>query len=409
MSTQNLASAPTTSRALPTASTPELDTDAHGVFRRHRQGAPFIHRTDGVYLAIRAADVQALITDPRTRQVETDFFKLRGITSGPILDVLGESMLYSNDAVHRRRRSPMSRAFAFRVVTDIRPRIRAVADKLIDDRLGEGQMNLVNDYTALIPALTVADILGLPDEDVPAFTRRVYSFSRALSPSFTPADLPDIQQAGAELLDYVGRLVADRSASPRDDFLTGYVRAVEEAGELSPAEIISQVVVVIIGGSDTTRAAMAIQTALLLEHGEWEAVCADPSLIPGVVSESLRYEPPVGSVPRFTLADIEIDGFTVPANKVLTLSTIAAMRDPALYADPDSFDIRRTDHPRWHLVFGGGAHRCLGEALARAELEEGLAALAARLPNLRLSGTPLRVTGHAGIRRLGPLQVAWSQ
>jgi len=85
------------------------------------------------------------------------------------------------------------------------------------------------------------------------------------------------------------------------------------------------------------------------------------------------------------------------------------MRDPALYSDPDRFNIRRTDHPRRHIVFGGGAHRCLGEVLARAELEEGLAALAQRLPKLQLLGEPLRVFGHAGIRRVSPMKVGWAR
>jgi cytochrome P450 len=88
---------------------------------------------------------------------------------------------------------------------------------------------------------------------------------------------------------------------------------------------------------------------------------------------------------------------------------MSAMRDPALYMDPDYFNIRRTDHPRRHLVFGGGLHRCLGEVLARAELEEGLTALLERFPDLRLVGEPARALGHAGIRRVSPMQVAWSR
>jgi cytochrome P450 len=83
------------------------------------------------------------------------------------------------------------------------------------------------------------------------------------------------------------------------------------------------------------------------------------------------------------------------------------MRDPALYAEPDSFNIRRTDHPRRHLVFGAGVHRCLGEVLARAELEEGLAALVERLPQLRVAGRPPTMFGHAGIRRVDAMRVSW--
>ena len=154
---------------------------------------------------------------------------------------------------------------------------------------------------------------------------------------------------------------------------------------------------------------MAVQVSLLLEHREqWDAVRTDQSLIPGAVSEAMRFEPTVGSIPRFTLEDIALDGHVVPRNSILTLSTMSAMRDPTQYAEPDRFNIHRTDHPRRHLVFGAGAHRCLGETLARVELEEGLAALLERLPELRLKDNPLIVRGHAGIRRLIlPMRVWW--
>jgi cytochrome P450 len=410
MSMQNPSSRAATSRPLPTAMLAQLDADPHGMFRHYRGQAPFLQRTDGPCIALRAADVEALTTDPRTRQIETELIRLRGITSGPLFDSIQNSMLFSNDEVHRQRRAPMSRAFAFRAIAGIRPHIRAVADKLIDKHLHTGEMNLIDDYSALIPAHAIASILGLPENDVPIFTAWVYFFSRAFSPSFTPAEVPDMTKAAAELSGYVEMLLADRRVKPREDFITTYMHAAHEAGMLTPMEIVAQLVTVILGGSDTTRAAMAIQVALLLQnHEQWEAVCRDASLIPGAVAEALRFEPAVGSVPRFTAADIEIDGYTVPAGRILTLSTMSAMRDPALYPDPDRFDIRRTGHPRWHMVFGGGPHRCLGEALARAELEEGLAALAAQLPDLQLSGAPLRLHGHAGIRRIEPLHVAWTR
>ena len=101
------------------------------------------------------------------------------------------------------------------------------------------------------------------------------------------------------------------------------------------------------------------------------------------------------------------DGHILPAGKFAILSTMSAMRDERVYERPDAFDIRRTDHPRLHPVFGGGPHRCLGEALARAELEEGLLVLAARLPQLHLTGDGPRLRGHSGIRRIGDMRVCW--
>jgi cytochrome P450 len=396
--------------APPTFSIPELDRDPHTLFRRMRLMTPFLRRDDGSYIAIRSGDVERLYGDTRTRQMETERLRSQGVTGGYLYDIIQHTMLYANGTAHRQRRAPLSRAFAFRLITELRPAIRARAHKLIDRVEGRSEMDFVDEFASLIPAHIISEILGLNDEDSPAFTRWVYSISRAISFCFAQSDIPDMEDAARNLTEYVQNLLADRRATPRLDFLSSYVLNIDE-GRLSPAEVISQIITVIIAGVDTTRAAMAIQVFLLLQHREqWEAVCSGGmSLIAGAVSEAMRYEPSVGSTPRFTLDDIEISGYLVPAGSVLSLSTLSAMRDPALYGDPDRFNIRRTDHPRRHMVFGGGAHRCLGEALARAELEEGLAALVERLPKLHLLGEPLRVFGHAGIRRISPMKVGWAR
>ncbi|WP_207477570.1 cytochrome P450 [Arenibaculum pallidiluteum] len=111
---------------------------------------------------------------------------------------------------------------------------------------------------------------------------------------------------------------------------------------------------------------------------------------------------------RFTLEDREIGEYVTPAGSRLIPSTLPAMRDPAVYADPDRYDNRRTDHPRAHMAFGAGPHRCLGEARARAELQEGPAAQAERRPQLRPIGAPFVISGHSGIRRVSELRVGWS-
>jgi cytochrome P450 len=394
---------------VPRLSVEELDHDPHGVFRRWRPLTPLIEREGGSYIAIRSGDVERLIVDPRTRQSETERLRSQGINAGPLFEVLDNTMLFSNGSVHRRRRAPLSRAFAFRLIMGIRPRIRALAVGLLKSHQPRGEINFLDDYAALLPARAVSMLLGLPEADIPLFTRWVYTLAPALGFSFLPAELPAMQQAARDLTSYVSDHLAARRAAPRNDFLTDYIAMVEQEGTLSAAETLSQVAAVILAGSDTTRAAMVMQIALLLQHrDQWEAVCADPELIPGAVAEALRYEPPVGSTPRFTLEDIDLEDCAIPAQRVLSLSTLSAMRDPALYADPDRFNIRRADHPSRHPVFGGGPHRCLGEVLARAELEEGLAALASVLPHVQLMGDPPTMTGHAGIRRVSGMRLCWS-
>jgi cytochrome P450 len=393
----------------PALSIAQLDEDPHGIFRRYRHLTPLLKRENAGYIAIRAADMEPLAFDPRTRQIETEQLTVRGIHSGALVELWSSSMLFSNGVEHRRRRAPMSRAFAFKLLEEMRPRIRATALHILERHLQAGELDLLGDFASLIPARIIANVLGIPAADVPHFTELVYSVSRSLSLSYAKAEIEGMQASARQLMEYVDGLLGARGAALNNEFLASYLKTVTEAGNLSAADILSQIVTIIIAGSDTTRGAIAMQVALLLQHREqWDAVCADAALIPGAVSESLRYEPVVGSIPRFTLEDIEIDGYLVPRNSILSLSTLSAMRDPAQYVDPDRFNIRRTDHPRRHLVFGLGVHRCLGEILARAELEESLAALVSLLPQLELAGKPPSLQGHGGIRRIDGMRVRWA-
>ena len=388
----------------------DLEQRPHDVFRHHRPLAPLVRREDGVYIAMRAKDVESLATDPRTRQLETELVFARGVTEGPLYDFFSNSMLLSNGPTHRKRRAPFARVFALELMTQMRPRIRAIADALIDQHYDRGGMDFIADFAAPIPARVISEILGLPPADIPEFTHHVYSLARSLSSAFSRDDVPELQSSARQLRDYVGMLLEERSRQPRVDFLTACIGAVNSANELSYLETVMQIITLILGGSDTTRGAGAIQTSLLLQHrDQWEAICKDPALIPGAVLESMRYEPAVGSFARFTLEEIDMDGWIVPRNSVLSLSTLAAMRDPQLYADPDRFDITRADHPRRHMIFGAGSHRCLGEALAKAELEEQLAALTERLPQMRLVGDPPAIRGNGGIRSVRNMRVRWAR
>src|SRR6202000_1606552 len=133
-------------------------------------------------------------------------------------------------------------------------------------------------------------------------------------------DVPTLQNSAQELSNYVRKLLDERRVNPRVDFLTACMGAVNAANELSPVETIMQIITLILGGSDTTRGAGAIQTPLLLQHrDQWEAACKDPALIPGAVLESMRYEPAVGSLSRLTLEEGAIGGWFVPPNLVVSL------------------------------------------------------------------------------------------
>jgi len=187
----------------------ELEADPHGVLRRHRAITPFVAHERGGYMVLRAADVEQLIKDPRTRQIETEYAKLRGFTEGALYENFEFSMLFSNDPAHRRRRSPFTRTFAAKMILEMRPHIRAIAEGLVDEWHGEGEVDLVERYAALIPARVASRLLGLPQADIPHFTGLVYSVCRILSLNFAPQDIPEMERAALrrrEFHDFAGFL-----------------------------------------------------------------------------------------------------------------------------------------------------------------------------------------------------------
>lgn len=391
----------------PFVSLDDLSADPHGVFRTFRHRVPFIRRSDDMLVVLRAGDVRQLATDHRVRQTETEFIRSLGIADGPLFRLFDEGMLTSNGDVHRNRRAPFTRTFSLRLVAGLRPMIRAVADEIIDDWDHTGEVDLLDAFASLLPARVIAAMLGLPAEDVPTFTELVYSVARILSSQPLLEGPFGLQEDTRRLLAYAEDALERRRKEPVDDFLTAYLAALEEGDRLSASEGIVQIAVLIIGGSDTTRAALASMVNLLLKHGNYGEVCRDPALVPAAVTECLRFEPSVGSIARFTLDPIDLAGGCLPIGRFISLSTMSAMRDEAVFERPDTFDIHRTDQQRLHMVFGGGAHRCLGEGLAKAELEEALAALTSRLPGLQLTGNSPVMQGHFGIRWIDPVRVRW--
>ncbi|MGF9694496.1 cytochrome P450 [Rhizobium sp. 0TCS1.26] len=401
----NISHTTASASAPPTLSFAELNANPHQLYAELRSRFPFVRREDGVYIVLRARDIETLVSDPRTRQIETEMIRIRGINSGPIRDFVSYSMLFSNGETHRRRRQPLTRNFAFRMMAGLRPKVRALSQDLLDNAVDKGRLKLRDDYAALIPAITIAGILGIPRSDVPLFTTLAYEVARILTTSWTTEDIPGIEAATRELTDYCARLIAERRKLPRNDFLSEYVAKIDETPELSPIEAVMQIVSVVLGGSDTTRAAIVIQTGLLLERPHlWEAMRSDPQMIVPAVAEALRYEPAVGSIPRLTLEDVLLDGHVIPKGGPMSLSTLSGLRDPAVFDNPDAFDPQR-EQPRWHPVFGGGEHRCLGEALARIELEEALTTLTTSQLQFGLGSQPLRIHGHAAIRKVDELEI----
>ncbi len=386
--------------ALPVLTLEQLDADPHGVFRQYRKDhAVVLHETGG-YFILRLADVDRLGNDPRAGPSGTSFLESLGISNGPIFDFFEYSMVSADDDVHQRRRVRLSRQFAAHTINEMRRSIRRTADDLINGWYDDGEVDFLGEFAAKLPVRIIADLLGLPREDTPEFTVLVYAATKIFSFGLRPNEIGKIEKAMQQLQDYVEKAFDQRRRRPRTDFLTMFMAEATEAGEMSPEEILYQILLIIIGGADSIKVALATQLALLLQHREqWEAVCDDHSLIPDAVSEAMRFEPSGASTGRVTRGNIKVDETVIATGELVTLSTMSAMRDETAYDRPDLFNIRRTNQPRSHPIFGFGAHRCIGEALARAELEDSLRVITTRMPQLHLV-TPPKIRGHMGVRRI---------
>jgi cytochrome P450 len=181
-------------------------------------------------------------------------------------------------------------------------------------------------------------------------------------------------------------MVAERRRSLTDDLLSDLIRAENNGDRLNADELRMMVASLLVAGTDTTRNQLAASLQVLFDHPEqWAMLRDDPELAMPAVEESMRHSPAVCSTLRTVNEDAELAGYTFPGGTFIFVNTFAANRDPAVYDDPDRFDIAR-EAPPAILTFGGGVHYCLGANLARLELAEALKILAQRMPNPRRVG-----------------------
>ncbi|MBI1360825.1 MAG: cytochrome P450 [Alphaproteobacteria bacterium] len=383
---------------------------SYEVFNQLRKQSPLVRVQLGMgymALALRARTAELIVSDA-TRQIETETKMMQGVFDGPIYDFIANVLLFSNGDVHRRRRQPIARTFAFKLMEAMRPKAAATAAELVNERLGKGPIDFLQEIAVQIPARIIADVLGIPRSDLPVFMKWIGDTSASIG-FIDPERRPQIEQSLTEFNAYVDGLLADRRANPREDFLSDYVAATAASGDLTEAEIRAQIVGLILAGSDTTRNSICMTLSQLLQHpDQWRALCADPDgLKKKAVEEGLRFEPVVSGIPRVTVKDMEVEGYLIPAGALISVSILSVLRDQDVYADPESFNIHRTDHPRWLLAFGAGAHRCAGEALARVELEETLATIARLAPDTQLVGEPPRLQPGA-IRTVDAMTVSFA-
>jgi len=392
---------------VPTIASADIEKSAHEAFRQYRSSHPFAALEDGGHIVLRYGDVSRLSGNARLQATETAVPTQGGITGGTLFDIFQHGMLTANGGVHERRRSAMSRTVAGLAVTQFRSHVRRAAETLIEEHFKTGILELRDDYAGKLPLLALAGMLGIPESEMPAFTQDVLEMNEFFRPHATGSAIARAGWAADRLRNYLRVLLARKQAGQGDDFLSLYLAQVDADGDLSEVECLMQIVQFIIGGTESLQTAIVAQTANLLAHPEqWNAVRDDPALVSAAVSESLRFEPGIAGLVRASAKEISIDGRTLPPGQLVILSLMSALRDEDVFERADSFDIFRPGLSRSQLAFGGGAHRCVADALGRAELEEGLIAITERIPNLRPTLAPV-FQGHLFVRRTTRCWVTW--
>ncbi|GAA3812210.1 cytochrome P450 [Streptomyces coacervatus] len=354
------------------------------------------------WLVTRHADARTVLSDPRfsSENVRPGF---PGLQPTPPPRTPGQ--LFAMDPPdHTRLRRMLIPEFTFRRIEQLRPAIRNITGDLLDGLVKQQQpADLVEHFTLPLPLLVICELLGVPYADRDFIHRQAAAFA-------TVSAGPEAMRAGwAALFGYLQELLSAKSREPGDDLMSKLATERVATGEATPAEAAGLLVQLLIAGHETTASMLSLGVVALLRHpGQLAALRADEDLVPGAVEELLRYLSVVHiGLRRIATEDVEVGGVTIRAGEGVVVALQAANRDPAVFADPDTLDLTRDAGQ--HLAFGHGLHHCLGQSLARAELQIALPMLVNRLPGLRLTGAAAEGYAFEGraIHGVRELPVAW--
>ncbi|MCF1592286.1 cytochrome P450 [Streptomyces muensis] len=370
---------------LPTAGPLEAPTEWKEMRGRCPVAAVELPSGDKATYLTRYHDVRTLLSDPRftrpTAQDNAARIAPDG-AGGPVANGDPSLIGAQTGETHMRQRRLLSKHLTAKRVTTLRPSMVAIADSLIDDMLEHGQpADLKAKIGFPLPVYVICDLLGVPVQDRDRFSHWSNAF---LNVSRYSAD--EARASQAEFAQYMSELIVAKRARPSEDLLSALIKDNEADGDgLSEAQLVGVGMGLLVAGHETTTNMIGKMVAMLLaERTHWEQLLADPSLVRTAVDETLRFDPNSGfGLRRYLTDDVDLGGELVPSASTVFCSLSAANRDEQTFAEPDRMDLSRTPNP--HLAFGAGPHSCLGQTLARAELQIVLEALLRRLPTLRLA------------------------
>lgn len=362
---------------------------------------------DRALVLTRYDDVRQVLSDPRfTRELHAD--DAARVTANESGGVFGDSMSTTlpGGEAHRQWRRLVGRAFTTRRVMAMRPRITEMAERLVDDMVAGGApADLVTAFGFPLPVWVICDLLGVPDSD-----RDRFAYWSDTMLSMTRFTQEEIDAAQEEFHAYLTAHIAAKRADPGDDLLSELIRITDTGdGRLDELVLLGTSQGLLVAGHETTANVIGKMVAMLLaDRTRWERVRADRSLIRPATEEALRFDANPGfGMPRYLSEEDEVAGEALAKGTTVVCSLGAANRDEREFEQAGTMDLGRT--PNTHLSFGAGPHACIGQALARTELQVVLDVLLRRLPSLDLAVAPEELERRDGlvVGGLRRLPVRW--
>ncbi|WP_206789218.1 cytochrome P450 [Amycolatopsis sp. MtRt-6] len=359
---------------------------------------------DEAALITRYDDVKSVLSDPRfTRPTARDkAARVADTESGGVFNSEMATVLPQHGEDHLTWRRMIGKWFTAKRMNALRPGMAAMAEQLIDEMVAKGAPGDLKAGLAFpLPVWVICDMLGVPDTD-----RDRFAHWSDVMLSMTRYTQAEFDAAQAEFGRYMGGHIAAKRAEPGDDILSALIA---DGADWSDAKLAATGIGLLIAGHETTANMIAKMTAMLLaDRSRWEQLLADPSLVRTAVEEALRADANAGvGMTRYLSEEFEVGGTVLPAGTTAMCSMAAANRDEGVFTNAAEVDLTRSPNP--HLAFGAGAHACLGQPLARTELQVVLEVLLRKLPTLELAvpADELRRIEGLAVGGLRELPVRW--
>ena len=363
---------------------PDIIVDPYPVYRELRDQAPAYWSVQAnTWVLSRYDDVCAALADPATYSSASGIFPT---PPGVDMTQLFLPMLIMTDPPrHTALRKIVTKAFTPRRIAELEPHIHTIVDDLLNDSPDSGGWDFVSGFAGPLPAIVIADMLGVPRADRDRF--RTWS-TTLIQSNPTRGEFGPGLDAAASLYEYFSGFLAERRARPQDDLMSALVQADADGERLSEEELLGFCLLLLVAGHETTTNLLSNSAVVLAQHPDSRRQLADrPDLVPGAVEELLRYDSPVQGLSRTLTRPVDLHGQHMATGQTVLLLFGSANRDDRQFPDGERFDIFRDT--QGHMGFGFGVHYCLGASLARLEATIALEALITRLPSLRRTDAKL--------------------